>query len=97
MEVSKKQSQEKELYKAVLKLKTPEECRAFFCDLCTPAELHAMVERWQIAKLLFSEKLSYREIQEKTGSSLTTISRVARFLKEEPYQGYVTILKRLKE
>jgi len=97
MESSKKESQERELYKALLKLNSVEECHAFFHDLCTPAEIHAMAERWQIAKLLFNEDLSYRELHERTGSSLTTIGRVARFLKEESYQGYTTILKRLKE
>ena len=94
---SKKESQERELYKALLKLNSVEECHAFFHDLCTPAEIHAMAERWQIAELLFSEDFSYRELHERTGSSLTTIGRVARFLKEEHYQGYMMILKRLKE
>jgi len=84
-----------ELYHAILALKTTEECSAFFCDLCTPAELSAITERWRVAKLLDEKKLSYRAIHEKTGVSLATIGRVARFLSQETYQGYRLILDRL--
>ena len=37
---------EDELFNAVLKLQDIAECRAFFQDLCTPAELQAMKDRW---------------------------------------------------
>ena len=40
------------LYEAVVCLRTPQECRDFFRDLCTPAELQALVDRWQVVKLL---------------------------------------------
>ncbi len=69
----------------------------FLVDLCTPAELRALSERWAVAKLLDEGELSYRDIREKTGVSTTTIGRVARFLKDEPHQGYRIILDRLKE
>jgi len=67
------------LYKAVLTLKTPAEVRQFLLDICTPAELEAMVDRWWTASLL-NEGLSYREISDITGVSVTTIGRVARSL-----------------
>lgn len=86
---------EKSLYHAILALKTVEECAAFFHDLCTPAEITAMTERWRVAELLDQHKLSYREIHDKTGISLVTIGRVARFLSQEAYQGYRLILDRL--
>ena len=89
--------QENSLYQAVLQLKTPKECAAFFRDLCTPSEIIAMSERWQVAQFLDQEKLSYREIHQKTGISLSTIVRVARFLTQESYQGYRLILDRLKK
>ncbi|HEY3637277.1 MAG TPA: YerC/YecD family TrpR-related protein [Rhizomicrobium sp.] len=84
------------LCEAFLQLKTREECRKFLLDLCTPAEIVALAERWKLARLLDRESLSYRELHEKTGISVTTIGRVARFLNEEPHQGYRLILQRLK-
>jgi TrpR-related protein YerC/YecD len=70
---------ERALYQAVLTLSTPEECRAFFHDLCTPAELQAFADRWSVVELL-RRKLPYREIHRLTGVSVTTVGRVARFL-----------------
>ena len=62
-------------------------CR-LLTDLCTPAEIRTLAERWHVARLLDRTGLSYREIHEATGVSTTTIVRVARFLKQEPHQGY---------
>ena len=70
---------ERALYQAVLTLRSAEECRAFFRDLCTPAELQALADRWAVVELLRQE-LPYREIHRQTGVSVTTIGRVARFL-----------------
>ena len=67
------------LYEAVLTLKSPAEVRLFLLDICSPAELEAMVDRWWTARLLY-EGRSYREISEITGVSVTTIGRVARSL-----------------
>ncbi len=87
------------LYQAILTLKTVEECTAFFNDLCTPAEVAAMTERWEVALLLDDkeEKRSYRAIHDETGVSLATIVRVARFLSKEAHQGYRLILDRLRK
>ena len=70
---------ERALYQAVLTLRTADECRAFFRDLCTPAELQALADRWAAVELL-KRGLPYREIHRVTGVSVTTIGRVARFL-----------------
>ncbi len=91
------QTPELALYQAILQLNTPEECTSFFHDLCTPTEITAMSERWKVAQLLNSQTLSYRAIHEKTGISLATIGRVARFLSQEAYQGYRLILDRLNK
>ncbi|WP_339052308.1 YerC/YecD family TrpR-related protein [Candidatus Lariskella endosymbiont of Epinotia ramella] len=85
----------KELCQALLLLETDREAYNFLKDLCTPAELIALTERWQICKAL-NNGLSYREIHAQTGASLTTIGRVARFLKDEQYQGYSALLQKLK-
>ena len=84
------------LCEAFLQLKTREECRLFLHDLCTPAEISALAERLRIARLLDEGELSYREIHDRTGGSLATITRVARFLKQEPYQGYRVVLERIR-
>jgi TrpR-related protein YerC/YecD len=70
---------ERNLYQAVLTLRTVEECRAFFRDLCTPAELEAMADRWACVEGL-ERGLPYREVHRTTGVSVTTVGRVARYL-----------------
>jgi TrpR-related protein YerC/YecD len=82
---------EKALFEAILKLKNSEECQKFFTDLCTPAEIESLSDRWQVAQLL-AEDLPYRTIYEKTGVSTATVTRVARSL--EYGQGYRLILSK---
>lgn len=84
------------LYDAILSLKTREEVEAFMADLCTPAELRAFGERWQVARLLDGGGKSYREIAAEAQASPTTVVRVARYLKDMPHQGYRLALDRLK-
>ena len=86
-----------DLFRAVLTLETVDDCRRFFKDITTPAELKALSERWHVARLLDDGELSYREIHDETGVSTTTITRVARFLGQEPNQGYRLVLDRLKK
>ena len=81
------------LYQAILALETPEECRAFFQDLCTVAELRAMAQRLEVAQLL-DEGLIYNDILQRTGASSATISRVNRAL-QYGADGYKTVLPRL--
>ena len=82
------------LYQAILALETPEECRAFFQDLCTVAELRAMAQRLEVAQLL-DDGLIYNDILQRTGASSATISRVNRAL-QYGANGYKTVLPRLK-
>jgi TrpR-related protein YerC/YecD len=77
--VRQEQQHERALWAAILALRTSDECRSFFRDLCTPAELQAMADRWAVVELL-ELGLPYREIHRQTGVSVTTIGRVARFL-----------------
>jgi TrpR-related protein YerC/YecD len=70
---------ERSLFAAVTTLKNVDEARAFFRDLCTPAELQAMADRWAVVEWL-QKGLPYREIHRITGVSVTTIGRVARCL-----------------
>ena len=84
------------LYDALLSLKTRDEVDAFLADLCTPSEVRAFAERWEVARLLDAGGKSYREIAAEARASPTTVVRVARFLKEMPHQGYRLVLDRLK-
>jgi TrpR-related protein YerC/YecD len=56
---------ERSLFAAVLTLKSVDECRAFFRDLCTPAELQAMADRWAVVDWL-QKGVPYREIHRLT-------------------------------
>ena len=82
----------KELFKAIARLKTADESKKFFRDLCTLAELKAMSERWQVARKI-QEGVSYRKIAKKTGSSTATITRVAHWL-HHGTGGYSLIMHR---
>jgi TrpR-related protein YerC/YecD len=84
---------ERNLYAALAALQSAEECRAFLRDLCTPAEIQAMADRWSVVEFL-QRGLPYREIHRLTGVSVTTIGRVARFL-ASGNGGYVVASKRI--
>ena len=86
----------RDLAKALTLIETAEEMERFLVDLCTPAELRALAERWHVAQMLDVGEQSYRDINALTGVSTTTIGRVARFLKDEPHQGYRTVLDRMQ-
>jgi len=68
-----------DLFEAILKLQTKEECYRFFEDVCTINELLAISQRFEVARMLTAKK-TYLEIAEKTGASTATISRVNRSL-----------------
>ncbi|MEM8815703.1 MAG: YerC/YecD family TrpR-related protein [Pseudomonadota bacterium] len=83
---------EEALFRALISLESTDECRSFLKDLCTPAELQALVDRWQVVELL-EQDLPYRRIHDLTGVSVTTIGRVARFL-ADGFGGYQVALAR---
>ncbi len=80
------------LASAFAALRDPQEVAAFLRDLCTPAELEAMADRWKVVPLL-QQGVPYREIHERTGVSVTTTGRVARTL-DHGHQGYAAALAR---
>ena len=67
------------LVEALQALESPGEIRRFLLDLCTPAELEAMADRWAVVPELASGR-AYRDIHDRTGVSVTTVGRVARCL-----------------
>ena len=68
-----------ELFEAILKLKSKEDCQKFFEDVCTIKELQDITQRLQVARLL-TEKNNYQEVSKQTGASTATISRVNKCL-----------------
>ncbi len=87
----------RDLCAALLTPRDPAEMAALLADLCTPAEVRILAERWHVARLLEEGRLSYREIHDATGVSTTTIVRVARFLRQEPNQAYRLAIRRIAE
>lgn len=83
-----------ELMDAIAALKTREECKKFFRDLCTLKELESMTSRWQVAQQI-KKGTTYRKIVKKTGASTATITRVASWL-HHGTGGYQLVLERLK-
>ena len=93
---SKRTNPESLMYRAILQLQNPEECYNFFMDLCTMAELKAMEQRFEVAKLL-NEGMIYSDILAATGASSATISRVNRSLNDYGTGAYRDVLARLEE
>ena len=83
-----------QLFEAILLLKTKEECYEFFEDLCTVNELRDMSQRLEVAKML-NKKEKYEKIEEMTGASTATISRVKRWLAYGA-DGYIKVLERME-
>lgn len=83
------------LFNAILLLKNVEECYSFFEDLCTVAEIKALAQRLEVAKML-RQKKTYTEICENTGASTATISRVNRCLLYGA-DGYSMVLDRIEK
>tara|TARA_B100001093_G_scaffold34896_1_gene30073 strand:+ start:714 stop:971 length:258 start_codon:yes stop_codon:yes gene_type:complete len=78
---------------ALKNLKSDKDIDNFLKDLCTPAEIEAMKERWEVAQLLYKGDTTYRDIASKLNTSTATVTRVARFLFKESNKGYLSLLK----
>ena len=85
----------RDLCEALLTPRDADEMARLLADLCTPAEVRTLAERWHVARLLGQTDLTYRDIHDATGVSTTTIVRVARFLRQEPHQAYRMAIARM--
>ena len=79
-----------ELFDTILKLRTQEDCAAFFADLCTEKEVRNMAERWAAARLLLEGK-TYLQVIESVDISSATLSRVSRCVRHGT--GYVRMIE----
>jgi len=84
-----------ELFQALLRLKTVNECYRFFYDLCTVGEIKSLAHRTEIVMMLCEGK-SYSEIAQKTKASSATISRIKRFV-DYGADGYTLMYVRLRK
>ncbi|HBK54873.1 MAG TPA: DNA-binding transcriptional regulator [Xanthomonadales bacterium] len=82
------------LARAFAALRSAEDVLAFLDDLCTPAERQALADRWRVVPLLLAG-VTYRDIHDRTGVSVTTVGRVARCLAMGA-GGYRTAARRLR-
>lgn len=85
----------KNLVAAFAQLQGIDEHRRFLLDLLTPTEMEELATRYKIAELLWTTDMSYADIATQLKTSTTTVTRVARFLNKEPYEGYQLVLQRL--
>lgn len=82
------------LFRAILKLKSVDECYSFFEDLCTISELKSMSQRMEVA-IMLRDKMVYTDIAAKTGASTATISRVNKCI-NYGQGGYNLVIDRMK-
>ena len=78
------------LYSLILQLKTPEDCRDLFDDLCTIKEVEKMAERVYAARLLLEGK-TYNQVISQADISSATLSRISRCVQYG--NGYRRMLK----
>lgn len=83
------------LFKAILQLKNIDECYLFFEDIGTVAEIKALAQRLEVAKML-KDGYKYGDIADATGVSTATISRVSRCLNYGA-DGYNLVLDRINK
>ena len=93
--MNKSKVEKNDFFKAVITLKTEDECAKFFDDICTIQELEAIAQRFEVARLL-SEGKSYVDINRETGASTATICRVSKCLNYGD-GGYKIVIDRLKD
>lgn len=84
-----------QLFQAMLHLETLDECYRFFDDLCTVNELKSLAQRLEVARML-QGGFTYHQIEDETGASTATISRVKRCL-HYGSDGYTLVLGRLAD
>lgn len=82
-----------QLFKAILELKNLDECYELFDDLCTISEIQSLAQRIEVAQMLNLKK-TYDTIQNETGASTATISRIRRCV-DYGSGGYGKVLSRL--
>ena len=84
-----------QFFNSILLLENIDECYRFFEDICTVKEIQSISQRLEVARLLKKGR-TYSDIEEATGASTATISRVNKCLNYGA-GGYELILDRLEK
>ncbi|MBR2489025.1 MAG: TrpR-related protein YerC/YecD [Clostridia bacterium] len=79
-----------DLFSLISSLKTAEDCKDLFSDLCTNKEIEQMAQRIKAANLLI-EGNTYTQVTEQCDISSATLSRVSRCVQYG--KGYTKFLK----
>lgn len=79
-----------EMYSLIASLKSADDCRELFSDMCTNKEIEQMAQRIKAACLLLDGK-TYNQVIEETDISSATLSRVSRCVQYG--NGYSKFLK----
>jgi len=79
-----------DLFSLISSLKSAEDCKDLFSDLCTNKEIEQMAQRIKAAKLLI-EGNTYTQVTEQCDISSATLSRVSRCVQYG--KGYTKFLK----
>lgn len=82
-----------DLFATLSKIDNTADMARFCRDLMTKTEIEALSGRWQAAKLL-AKGISQREVAERTGVSITTVTRVNGWL-NSGMDGYKKAIKNL--
>lgn len=69
----------RDLARAVALTRDEHDAAALLVDLCTEREISDLAQRLEVARLLDAGE-SYLAVQQATGASSTTVSRVSKFL-----------------
>ena len=78
------------MYSLIASLKSANDCRDLFSDMCTNKEIEQMAQRIKAARLLLEGK-TYNQVIEETDISSATLSRVSRCVQYG--NGYSKFLK----
>ncbi len=84
-----------ELIRLLTQITDPKLMRLFLTDLLSPVEFTELATRWQIIKLLHAG-MPQREIAEKLGVGIATVTRGSRALAQNN-SGFAKILNKLYE
>ena len=82
-----------QLFEAILTLESKEDCYRFFDDVATINEIQSLAQRLQVAKMI-KQGFTYATIEQESGASTATISRVKRSL-QWGNDAYTVILDRM--
>lgn len=85
-----KEQLNRNLFELIASVKTPEDCRMLFADLCTEREIEQMAQRIYAAQLLL-EGRTYSQVTDLCDISSATLSRVSRCVQYG--EGYNKFLK----